>query len=106
VKGVTALLEVQAIATATVTTHGHKEMIKTVIGDVAGKASVPEVLENMIKFLTYNCMYIDFLIDQYLHLSLHFQIYPHYIYGSSGDVATLPLITLHSICKSLVIWQI
>jgi hypothetical protein len=45
VNGVTALLEVQAIATGTINTFGHKETIKTVMGDILGKASVPEVLE-------------------------------------------------------------
>jgi hypothetical protein len=45
VKGVTDVLEEQAIGAGTVTTHGLYNMIKTVMGDVLGESGVPEVLE-------------------------------------------------------------
>jgi hypothetical protein len=45
VQGVTNVLEERAIGAGTVTTHGLKEMMKTVMGDVLGEAGVPEVLE-------------------------------------------------------------
>jgi hypothetical protein len=45
VKGVTQMLEDRAIGAGTVTKHGLQEMLKTLMGDVLGKAGVPEVLE-------------------------------------------------------------
>jgi hypothetical protein len=45
VQEVTDVLEERAIGPGTVTTHGLKEMIRNVMGDVLGEAGVPEVLE-------------------------------------------------------------
>jgi hypothetical protein len=39
------VLEKRAIGAGTVTTHGLREMIRTVMGDVLGEACVPEVLD-------------------------------------------------------------
>jgi hypothetical protein len=45
VKGVTQMLEDREIGAGTLTKHGLQVIFKTVMGDVLGKAGVPEFLE-------------------------------------------------------------
>jgi hypothetical protein len=70
-------LEEQVIGVGTVTTHGLREMIRNVMGDVLVEAGVQSLQESMIKLLLHLVHYLIGVIDQYLHLSSHFQNNPH-----------------------------